>query len=84
MNTISLNHTMTKLKLIFCNDNFLITAKMLTYRVLGSTTTFLFIWGVTGKATESGAATLAIGIVRMVEYWLHEKLWRWLEHKITA
>jgi uncharacterized membrane protein len=63
------------------SDNTIVIIKTLTYRIFGGGTTFLFTWFLTGKMKEAGAYTLAIMAIHMVEFWSHEKVWRWAERK---
>jgi len=64
--------------------NVLATVKMITYKIVSGSTTFLIVFLWTGKAKESGGATLIMMGVHMIQYWIHERVWlAWENKKIT-
>ena len=50
-------------------------AKALTYRVLGSLSTGGLVFWFTGSLAKSAGAAAADSVVKIVLYFLHERLW---------
>jgi uncharacterized membrane protein len=57
------------------NPNVLATVKMITYKILSGSTTFILVYIWTGSAKSSGQATVVLMIIHMAQYWVHERLW---------
>jgi uncharacterized membrane protein len=50
-------------------------AKAVTYRALGSASTALIVYAVSGKLTLSVGAGAADAVVKITLYFLHERIW---------
>jgi len=50
-------------------------AKALTYRTLGSGTTLLVGYAVTGSLPEAGAMTALLLVAKVAGYVVHERVW---------
>lgn len=50
-------------------------AKTLTWRITGSTSTFIIAYVVTGSVTASSGITIIQMCVNTVLYWAHERIW---------
>jgi len=62
--------------------NILATVKMITYKILSGSTTFILVYLWTGSAKSSGQATVVLMIIHMAQYWVHERLWLiWENHR---
>jgi uncharacterized membrane protein len=70
-----------KIKAWLFKPNVLATVKMITYKIVSGSTTFLIVFLWTGKAKESGGATLIMMGVHMIQYWIHERAWLAWENK---
>lgn len=57
------------------NPNVLATVKMLTYKVISGSTTFVIVYLFTGDVKTSGQSTVAMMIIHMGQFWVHERLW---------
>jgi uncharacterized membrane protein len=55
-------------------------AKALTYRVLGSLSTGGLVFLYTGSWTASAGASAADAVVKIVLYFLHERLWNYIPY----
>jgi uncharacterized membrane protein len=58
-------------------------AKAFTWRITGTITTFVMIWILTGKLTFGLAIGGAEAIVKMVLYYVHERVWHRLKFGIV-
>jgi uncharacterized membrane protein len=65
----------------FKTPGFISFIKSVTYKIISGTTTFFIVYALTGKAKESGHATLIMMFVHFCQYWLHEYLWVLWERK---
>lgn len=65
-------------------SNWIITAKALTYRLFAGSITFVGSWKLTGSAETGGLFTLALMGFHFLQYWIHEKIWSWIETKINT
>jgi uncharacterized membrane protein len=61
--------------------NVLATVKMITYKIVSGSTTFLIVYLWTGKAKESGGATLIMMGIHMIQFWIHERCWLFWENR---
>ena len=50
-------------------------AKAVSYRFLGSASTALIVYAVTGKLTLSAGAGAADAVIKIGLYFLHERIW---------
>lgn len=58
-------------------------AKTVTWRITGSTSTFIIAYFVTGSVGASSGITIIQMCVNTVLYWLHERTWNkiiWQKH----
>ncbi len=69
---------MIEIPVLFCGrmeSNARSIAKALSYRVLGSLSTGALVFFFTGSYTKSVGAAAADSVVKIVLYFLHERLW---------
>ena|GEM_PF-5872071 len=67
------------------NPNVLATIKTLTYKVISGSTTFVIVYLFTGDVKTSGQSTVAMMIIHMGQYWVHERLWlTWENRKLKS
>ncbi len=59
-------------------------AKAVSYRILGSTTTALIVYLLTGKVTLSLGAGAADIVLKIGAYFLHERIWDRISYGRTA
>jgi len=64
-----------KMKNILKKENSIIATKTLTYKLTSSFITFLMAWGATGSATAGGIFAIVRGLIGLVWYAVHEKIW---------
>ena len=65
--------------------NVLATVKMITYKIVSGSTTFILVYLWTGSAKSSGQATAVMMIIHMIQYWVHERLWLiWENRRMSA
>ena len=50
-------------------------AKAVSYRILGSASTALIVYAVTGKISVSAGAGAADAVVKLSLYFVHERIW---------
>jgi uncharacterized membrane protein len=63
--------------------NVLATVKMITYKIVSGSTTFILVYLWTGSAKSSGQATAVMMIIHMIQFWIHERLWLiWERRKV--
>jgi uncharacterized membrane protein len=55
--------------------NVLATVKMITYKIISGSTTFVIVYLFTGDIKVSGGSTVTMMIIHMAQYWIHERLW---------
>lgn len=55
-------------------------AKAVSYRVLGSATTGLIVFVLTGKGSLSLGASLLDGVLKIGAYFLHERIWNHISY----
>lgn len=59
------------------------TAKTITYRLLGSSVTFIISYMYTGHVVISASISATEFLLKPMLYWLHERVWnrvRWGRH----
>ena len=67
----------------FERPNVLATVKMITYKIVSGSTTFILVYLWTGSAKSSGQATAVMMIIHMIQFWIHERLWLiWERRKV--
>jgi len=66
---------LTKIQNWLEKPNVLATVKTITYKIVSGSTTFLIVYLWTGKAKESGGATLIMMGIHMIQFWVHERVW---------
>ena len=54
-------------------------AKAISYRIVGSATTGLIFYVLTGKVSLSIGAGLLDGVVKIGAYFIHERVWNHIE-----
>ena len=54
-------------------------AKAISYRIVGSATTGLIFYVLTGKGSLSIGAGLLDGVVKIGAYFIHERVWNHIE-----
>ncbi len=54
--------------------------KAVTYRITGTITTALIVFGVTGELTIAFAVGFVEPIAKIVIYYVHERLWQLVPH----
>ena len=55
-------------------------AKAVSYRFLGSASTALIVYAVTGKLTLSAGAGAADALIKISLYFLHERIWNHINY----
>lgn len=55
-------------------------AKAVSYRVLGSATTGLIVFVLTGKGSLSLGASFLDGVLKIGAYFLHERIWNHISY----
>lgn len=63
------------------NENTIILIKTISYKIVSSTMTFTVAWVATGSITTGGIIAIARGLLGMVWYATHEKIWFFIEKK---
>ena len=56
-------------------ENVLILIKTVTFKMVSSLLTFVLAWGATGSATTGGIVAISRGILGIIWYAVHEKIW---------
>lgn len=72
-----------KIHNLIARENIIIIIKTVTYRCISSLLTFIAAWGVTGSATAGGLVALFRGMLGIIWYMSHEKIWYWLKKKFN-
>jgi uncharacterized membrane protein len=62
-------------KVVCMESNSRSIAKAVSYRILGSATTGLIFYVLTGKATLSVGAGMLDGVLKIGVYFVHERIW---------
>ncbi len=55
-------------------------AKAVSYRILGSATTGLIVFVLTGKATLSVGASILDVVLKIFAYFIHERIWNHINY----
>ena len=66
---------------IVAKENWVIVMKTITWRISGSIITFVLATGATGSAKVGALYMVVRGLVGVIWYMCHEKIWFWIQKR---